>query len=145
MKKPPGGFDRRLKVTLLWSLRELRLDDAQTLFETEQHSRRNGSIYLAGYAVECALKAKICERRGKTVFDPDAEFKKFKIHTLKLLAERGGLNDIIGGNATMASALLFLDNRWSVVLRYSNRSISNEEVREFLDKARGFTQWLRAQ
>jgi hypothetical protein len=42
----------------LRGIAQARLDDADTLF---QANRFDGSVYLCGYAVEIALKAKICD------------------------------------------------------------------------------------
>ena len=44
--------------TDLRKLARTRLGDAQKLFESKRY---DGAIYLAGYAIELALKARICQ------------------------------------------------------------------------------------
>ena len=47
-----------LTVAELRAVSAARLDDAQSLFNAERY---DGVVYLCGYAVELALKARICE------------------------------------------------------------------------------------
>ena len=50
-----------LTIATLRALSEARLEDARALLLA---GRNEGSLYLCGYAVELALKAKICETLG---------------------------------------------------------------------------------
>lgn len=69
-----------------------RIKDAETLF---QANRYEGAVYLCGYAVEIALKARICGTlRWAGYPSTNAEFKNFqsfKIHSLDVLLSLSGV------------------------------------------------------
>ena len=66
----------------------VRLKDAQLLYK---HRRFDGAYYLAGYVIECALKACIAKRTKRYDF-PDKEFfKDAYIHDLSRLLGPAGL------------------------------------------------------
>jgi HEPN domain-containing protein len=68
-----------------------RLDDAQALLDG---GRYDGAVYLCGYAVEVALKAKICRVLNWTEFPrTSAEFqayRSFQTHELDVLLRLSG-------------------------------------------------------
>jgi HEPN domain-containing protein len=67
--------------TDLQRLSNTRIREAKTLFEAGEYS---GAYYLAGYAVECALKA--CFARSVRRYDfPDKSTKDIFIHKLSKL------------------------------------------------------------
>ena len=61
-----------------------RLDDAKALLAS---GRNEGAVYLSGYSVELALKAKICAHLGWEKFDVPI----LRIHSLELLLRFTGL------------------------------------------------------
>jgi HEPN domain-containing protein len=66
----------------LQALAESRLKDAQVLFRGR---RFDGAYYLAGYAVECALKACVAKKTKRHDF-PDKDFAhKVYVHDLERL------------------------------------------------------------
>lgn len=68
--------------TLYKALAKMRLEDARILLGKQ---RNHGAFYLAGYAVECALKWAITVRMEKINLPPDLE-----VHDLgKLIAAAG--------------------------------------------------------
>ena len=79
------------------SIKELRktakahLKDSEILF---QNKRYNGSIYLCGYAVEIALKLRLCKTLQWTEFPEKkkefANFTTFKTHDLDVLLQLSG-------------------------------------------------------
>lgn len=73
-----------------------RLRDAEVLFEA---NRYDGASYLCGYAVEIALKAKICETlKWKSFPLTNAEFRNyqsFKTHSLDVLLTLSGVEEKI--------------------------------------------------
>ena len=72
----------------LRNLAELRANDAKLLLDNGHH---DGGYYLAGYAVECALKAVIAARTRQHEF-PDLNLaKKVYTHNLKDLLDASGL------------------------------------------------------
>jgi hypothetical protein len=52
----------RLTPTQLRTVAERRFADAEALRDTKANARANGTMYLAGFVVECLLKAKLLER-----------------------------------------------------------------------------------
>jgi HEPN domain-containing protein len=83
-----------LKVAELDQIARARLDDAEVLLAA---GRYDGAVYLCGYAVEIALKARIC----KTLSWPDypstgAEFRdlqSFRTHNLDVLLRLSGVEE----------------------------------------------------
>ena len=65
---------------------DVRQGDAKTL---QQDGRYDAAMYLSGYAVELALKARICETLGWTWFPSrSAEFHDYRTlqtHSLQVL------------------------------------------------------------
>ena len=80
-----------LHRTDLKRLARTRLKDAQKLYEAKRY---DGAIYLAGYAVELALKARICLTLKWTGFpESRREFENygsFKVHNLDVLLSLSG-------------------------------------------------------
>jgi HEPN domain-containing protein len=79
-----------ISVEGLRTIAEARLEDARVLLEND---RLDSAVYLGGYAVELALKARICvtlnwkefpETRGE--FGDYASFKTHKLHALLRLS-----------------------------------------------------------
>jgi HEPN domain-containing protein len=61
----------------------MRLREARILLDA---GKQEGAYYLAGYSVECALKACICRRRMKAGAFPDKEFsREVYTHSLEKL------------------------------------------------------------
>ena len=127
-------------------LAAMRLAEAKVLL-VEGHW--SGAYYLAGYAVECALKACIAKWMQAEVF-PDKEFAikcyTHSIEQLIVLAKLGPLFD-----AATAADSAFSDNRgvvkdWSEKKRY--HIINEAEARELIsaieDGAHGVLSWLKS-
>lgn len=79
----------------------------------------DGAFYLAGYAVECALKACIAKLTKAEEF-PDKEFvARVCCHNLEVLIEqaskKGDLSTRLAGDPAFAA-------NWRVVLRWNERS-----------------------
>lgn len=76
-----------------------RLDDARELLNA---GRFDGATYLCGYAVELALKARICDTLGWAGFpDSRKEFERyqsFKTHSLEVLLSLTGQEQNVKGN-----------------------------------------------
>jgi hypothetical protein len=68
-------------------LARVRLREAEALHKAKLY---DGSVYLAGYAVELALKARICRLLGLKEYPLEPE-KAFKIHNLEQLKLLAGL------------------------------------------------------
>jgi len=62
-------YDRRVQL----GASRRRREDAESLHDA---GRWAGAIYLAGYAIECSLKAFICSNEGKNSFKDTRLFKR---------------------------------------------------------------------
>lgn len=88
-------------------LTRLRLRDARVLLAG---GNNEGACYLAGLAVECALKSAIARKTQRHDFPPEPKFVRDKvyIHDLNTLLEAAGLNStldtaVVGNTALKAN------------------------------------------
>lgn len=104
----------------LRKLARARLQDAQVLFKAR---RFDGSYYIAGYAVELALKARICRTLKWAEFPlTSAEFeglRSLKTHDLEVLRKLSGIEAKI--RATLAPEWSVVSN-WNPEKRYQATS-----------------------
>jgi hypothetical protein len=152
-------FDKqRLTPGQLRAVAELRLDDALALLATGINARANGAIYLAGFVIECLLKAQLLERhpnlQGRV--DPaalsaaDAEvFALLYRHDLdemlvflrqvreKLLALPAGKNGPVWPRFRSLCA------QWTVYVRYSPKLASIADARNYVSTVQEVKQWLK--
>jgi hypothetical protein len=126
-------------------LAKRHLKDAQYLLSAD---RPSGAYYLAGYAVECALKACIAKSSKKYVF-PDNKFvQKIYTHNLKDLVKLAGLDVQLPAHAPPGSALdvnLGIVYQWSEQSRYEKSTYSKAEdlLTAITDPTDGVLQWVR--
>ena len=80
-----------ISIEELYAIARARLADATLLFT---NSRPDGALYLGGYAIEVALKARICKTLNWSGFpEKRAEFENFasfKTHKLDVLLALSG-------------------------------------------------------
>ena len=75
-----------------------RIKDAECLFSSRRY---DGAVYLCGYAVEIALKARVCKTLNWSEFRPDAagkafeEYRFFRSHSLEFLLGVSGIKSKI--------------------------------------------------
>jgi HEPN domain-containing protein len=97
-------------------LSRLRLQEAKLLLQAQSYS---GAYYLAGYSVECALKACIAKETARYDFPDKDRVQKSYTHNLTELLSVSGLKvsfaDAQITNANLASS-------WSVVANWSEKS-----------------------
>ena len=129
-------------------LARLRLEEAKTLLQDNQSS---GAFYLAGYTVECALKAIIAKQfRGDEIPDK-ALVNRVYTHDLSDLLRLAGLESELDAARRGDSEL---DRRWSIAKNWSEQarySVWTEpEASAMIDaidgdgKIGGLLQWLSA-
>lgn len=115
-----------------------RLEDAEYLLNVK---RTTGAVYLAGYAVECLLKALIlaATSRGQRRAVADT-FRGAKAHDLDWLRVKYLRT---GGPPVPADVLQAFSvvNRWTTVLRYLARAIELAEARAFFRAVSRITGW----
>jgi HEPN domain-containing protein len=85
-----------IAVADLRRLAKARLQDAEALFQAR---RFDGAVYVVGYSVEIALKARICKTlRWKDFPSTQKEFEglgNFRIHRLSMLLRLSGRDEFI--------------------------------------------------
>jgi HEPN domain-containing protein len=96
-----------LTRTNLWETARARLRDAEVLLLSE---RFDGAVYVCGYAVEIALKEKICRTLGWPSFPSTrrefSDLQSFKTHDLDVLLHLSGVEP------TIKESML---GQWSIV------------------------------
>ena len=97
-------------------LAELRLQEARPLFAADFPE---GAYYLAGYAVECALKACIAKRTREHDFPEKKLVIDSHTHDLGKLLDLAGLSDLLK-NDVASNVELKLD--WETVRDWSEQS-----------------------
>ncbi|HEY3268551.1 MAG TPA: hypothetical protein VGM37_16655 [Armatimonadota bacterium] len=137
----------RTQVNQLRELTVHRRMDAEVLFRNQ---RWNGSVYLVGYSVECAVKPAVSRGlRSKRL--PD----ELAVHDLGVLigrTSRTGVPHIAlwslmnsGGRSGPAAAFGRIAAIWSSEMRYETRSVDKETARAMLADATKVTDWLNEQ
>jgi HEPN domain-containing protein len=131
--------------TDLQKLSNTRIREAHILFDAGEYS---GAYYLAGYAIECALKA--CFAKGVQKFDfPDKNVKKIFIHNLTELVVLANLKDEL---LTSRQASEKFAAGWDVVSRWTEESrytfpLAKNDAEELLDaivrRKDGVLPWIK--
>lgn len=131
----------------LKDLTRLRLREAEALFQAGCY---NGAVYLSGYAVEAALKARICKLLGTEDYPDSGKYKAvYAVHNLDQLLFLAGLK----GKAETQEAQIFNNwataSPWTPELRYKPPGIfTRQEALEILDAIRdskhGVLRWIKS-
>ena len=128
------------------TLAEVRIREALVLLENQCYE---GAYYLAGYAVECALKACIARKTNQYDFPPDRNtINRIYSHNLEWLLREAGLENALReqcqSNPTFAEYWGFV-TRWSETSRYV-ASTSMPDAAELClainDQDNGVLSWL---
>jgi HEPN domain-containing protein len=130
----------------LQSLAESRLREADVLLAAREY---NGAYYLAGYSVECAIKACIAKQTMAEDF-PDVNHAKASwVHDLEALIKQAGLLQTLSkhrANNTVFHTHWLVAKDWSVDSRYDLSHTMQEAedlVRAIADPHSGILAWLR--
>jgi hypothetical protein len=97
-------------------LADLRLKEARALLAAELP---DGAYYLAGYSVECALKACIAKRTKQHDFPDKKLVDKSHTHDVERLMDAAGLSDLLK-NDLAGNEEFELD--WETVREWSEQS-----------------------
>jgi HEPN domain-containing protein len=126
------------------ALAEIRLKEAKALLDG---ALCEGAYYLAGYAVECALKACIARQTSEYDF-PDKKFASdIHTHDLRKLLDLAGLKSELESTPE-------LEHAWEIVQEWSEASRYKCEIDLFIaldlvlgiesdDGKRGLLPWIR--
>lgn len=111
-----ANFDM-IRISDLRAIARSRLADAKTL---HSHKRYDGAFYLCGYAVEIALKARVCRTLKWTGFPESlrefGDYRSFQTHKLLVLLRLSGIEDRIK-NQYMAD--WSIASTWAPEARYN--------------------------
>lgn len=125
-------------------LAELRLKEAKALLSAELP---DGSYYLAGYAVECALKACIAKRTREHDF-PEKKADKYYSHDLEgLLGFAKLVSDLDQAKRTnpVLNANWIIIRNWSETSRYEMKTVADATgfLKAIEDQTGGLLPWLQ--
>jgi HEPN domain-containing protein len=130
----------------LQKLSNTRIREAQILFRAGEYS---GAYYLAGYAVECALKA--CFAKGVQRYDFPDKGRSDRVfnHDFKALASLARVKDNLDAdtkiNPTFAACWAIV-YKWSEESRYSlglNKGDAEEILDAILRRKDGVLSWIK--
>jgi HEPN domain-containing protein len=130
-----------LSIDELDKLQKTRIDDAEALLEA---GRFDGAIYLSGYAIEIALKARICKTLRWSAFpETNKEFEgliSFKTHDFNLLLRLSGVEALIKSSHWDEWSIVL---KWKPELRYSQvGTVSFTQANDFVDAVKTLLQSL---
>ena len=132
--------DNNLTRDDLQCLAEERLKDAKALLQAGCWS---GAYYLAGYVIECALKAAIAKKTQKYDFPDKKDVTDSYTHALGKLLTLAGFTEQEVENDTSDWSMI---KDWNESCRY--RQYSKQEAEDYYnavaDGAKGVFQWLKA-
>lgn len=131
-----------------------RLDEAKSLQEGGYYE---AAFYLAGYAVECGLKAAVCRTLQIDIFNMPTDLHKgFKTHRLDHLIVLSGLSqrlaaDLVTDESLVSAANQFLIppsgvdrwQSWSEEVRYNVVPCKGTDSQEFINNVDYFISWLK--
>jgi HEPN domain-containing protein len=131
--------------TDLQELSRIRLKEAKALLKA---GMADGAYYLAGYAVECALKACIAKETRRYEFPDKKRVDSSYKHDLAELLKTAKLEKLLA--ARCAADRIFKDNwetvkSWSEQSRYERLSLSQAQVllAAVSDRQHGVVPWIK--
>jgi hypothetical protein len=158
----PSIFDRvRLNSRQLRTVAERRYADAECLRKTGDNERANGAMYLAGFVLECLLKARLLEEhpwlQAPLGPNPSPEEQRmwslcYRSHDLEeILDHLPGLTRELArqdqANARPRSGRLrtlrLLCSEWTIQARYSPRSETMGTAAKFLNDIKELKECLK--
>jgi hypothetical protein len=149
----------RLRPTQLRTVADRRFDDAKCLLQKGQ--RANGAMYMAGFVIECLLKAKLLEkyswlqnaRNTGTLAETDLELYNlcYRMHDLAAildhLSELGqhlkNLNSFRYEKGRLYIMLKSVVGRWTIFARYSPQMATMQEAGDFVRQIKEIKEWLK--
>jgi len=124
-------------------LADLRAKEARIL---ASNGCEQGAYYLAGYAVECALKACIAKKTKRHDFPPKRKYvEKVYQHELKVLLELAELNKQLDEDMKKNPAL---GRNWGVVSHWDAESrygtgLKGKDLYEAITGSDGVLPWIK--
>jgi HEPN domain-containing protein len=115
-----------------------RLLDAEVLFEGRRY---HGALYVCGYAVELALKARICRTLDWREYLTSKDYQSFRTHDLMVLLSLTGEGERIRGGRHMFAWSEVM--RWTPEIRYDPvGSVTRQRARRMIENSRAIVEAL---
>jgi HEPN domain len=135
----PVGLPRALEAQPFYRAGRNRYDDAELLFHQKRYT---GAVYLAGYGVECMLKALILSvvpKAGRTAMV--SNFRGRKAHDYEWL--KWQLSKYWKGGTPAELSTHFSHVKvWSTDIRYDSTMFRYSHAKMFLDSAAEIIKWI---
>ena len=125
-------------------LADLRADEARILLS---NGKPQGAYYLAGYAVECALKACIAKKMKRSQFPPGIEYaRQAYSHKLQELAKLAGLDSQLDKDTKLNQAFATNWNTvkdWTERSRYQSGGLNGKDMYNAVMGKDGVLPWIK--
>jgi HEPN domain-containing protein len=126
-------------------LASMRAKEARTLL---LDGKQEGAYYLAGYSVECALKACVAKKTKKSEFPPSPEQARqsYYTHDLSVLLKTAGLDQQLEREMQINRALA---NNWNTVKlwveasRYQHAGLNGSDLYKAISGRNGVFRWIK--
>jgi hypothetical protein len=121
--------------------------DAWQLATLSKTGNQQGAYYLAGFAVECALKACIAKKTRRHEFPADTEYtRKVYSHNLEQLLKLAHLD--VQLETDMEARPQLADNwafvrDWRVESRYQTSKLGGKQMTLAVNSPDGMLQWIK--
>jgi hypothetical protein len=148
----------RLTPGQLRAVAERRFADACCLRDSGKQERANGAIYMAGFVIECLLKALLLERHPNLQKPADPAKLSESDREVHGLLYSHELDDMLGFLPELEKKLANVKTKsgrsawkefngiceqWTVYARYAPTSARLEEARSYLETIEEVKKWLR--
>lgn len=125
-------------------LAELRVMEAGALVRSRKEI---GAYYLAGYAVECALKACIAKATKRHEFPPKSDYvRKLYSHNLEELLRIAGLEKQLEADSRANPDLAInwgVVKSWNEESRYMNSGLKGRDLYPAINGPNGILLWIK--
>ena len=148
----------RLTPGQLRAVAERRFADACCLRDSGQQERANGAIYMAGFAIECLLKALLLERHPNLRKRVDPGKLSSSDREVQSLLYSHELDDMLGFLPEVEKKLAAVKTKsgqsawkrfsdiceeWTVYARYSPAAAKLDDARRYLETVEEVKKWLK--
>jgi hypothetical protein len=148
----------RLTPGQLRAVAERRFGDAKCLVDSGNSERANGAIYMAGFVIECLLKALLLERRPNLQRRVDPARLSAGDEKVLNLLYRHDLDEMLvylpeverklEGVRTKSRQPAWREfnsicAQWTIYARYSSRSAKIADARNYLETIGEAKKWLK--
>lgn len=130
----------------LETLSETRIREAELLFNNDEFG---GAYYLAGYSVECALKACICKQVKEFDFPNKKLAQDSHTHKLQNLVGVAGLKQKLKAHEEQNESFRLnwaVAKDWNEFSRYEvniEKTKASDLIEAIIDNESGILQWLK--